>query len=1653
MTAATETLRVDINADADDLKSALRESSANLKLFGRTTEAEGRKASRTFAEIDRRISSVRTELAEIAVMKADPEVDLDAESFERRAAMLRAEMARLSAMKAEVKVDIDTQGSFASMAGSIGLINQRFALLRNTWSTLKLPAMAGGALAAAKGLIALAGGAVSLVSALAPLSGAVVALPAAFGVLGQAAGVLALAGIGDLTDAVGGLNEELDESSEAFQRLSPEAQAFARRLQDLKAPLRELQADAQGNLFRGADRGLESALGNLDALEAVVDRTSNVLGDLAADAGRFVGREGFGRDFEQVGTTNARLLALMGEAGFNFADALRHVMVEAQPLLLWMARGIVSFSEFIEKQAQAGRESGDLARFFGETREAIQRIVSIGGSLINVLFNIGKAADPFGEDLLVSLRKGANELERITGSVEGQNALRDYFRDSKKTLDDLAAGIGDILDEGSLSKSIARAIELTVPIIAENAGQLGVALAKGLVRGFIDAGVIGKLFTAAAFIRLIGGAGALTKIGSAVGAKILGGFGASTIAGKVGGNLTTPGYTPARPLFVSVVNGGLPGGPGGGAPGGGKPGGGKPPSWITTPLKRLALAAVPIMVAETIRSIRGDWLEKPFKDWSPGMRQGSNAQARLNSPGGIAAIRAGAAGEDFSKLDRAAENVRALREEVRRLKQAGEAIPADMLRKAGLNPNAVRAAGHEVTGTLDKTGKSWRDYAALVDGTEGRFDRLTRQFKEQYGSLAVAAVNMGKRQEGAYRDAARVALRNGDLTRQEYRRIIDALDNAGERTKRMWQQASRVTGESAAQIKRATRGMTVSVAKDYDNMVNVVGGGLHILTENTRKALQAVGLKQELKWQVTRSDGAGGIAGHPQARGGFVAMAKGGLATVQGQGLADTVPLVANGVAKAVVAPGEDLAVINRHQRPMLDAAVSAAYGVNGLSGFFRQNDRPHYMAKGGLVGGDSGAGMAAMLALANKYERASFPYLWGGGHGSFPGGTMAVDCSGAVSDILHAGGLLDGAPMVSGALMNWGKPAKGNEPLVVYANPGHTVMKLNGRVFGTSGSNPGGGAGWIEGGNGASLAPGAMRTMDVAGGAVAREIKRMILEGPKGAMTDGGQAALDKVWKQANKKIAESMPSGSFGGGDVGSNYTGPLDRIFPHWTTLSNPGIQLSSEQVLSLTRKAGLPAVFDEVAYRESGRHPGIMGLDPGGTRGLGLWMITTGFNDALIRSFGGESQMANPWVNAQAAKKLYDAGGLQPWAPSGPYQRGGLLDGLAHGGLVGMAKGGKFNANLPDLDVRQLIGRVGKVDDKKQAKLLKRFGEKIDDFHLDRDLKQKIKRTTADVAEYTEAAGDAGRLSGDSGFLTEFRGKTEAEWYQRALPKLTKLRNLLITADNHLDRMRAALEKQEKKARDELRRIAQKLRRVEDERDKLEKKEDPSKDDKDRIERLDEEAKKLQAREGVLRNTLIPRIHGEVKAIGAEDRENLSALVTVQGTGASMRKRQRLPDPPPWLFGGQILDVQSNLKRLGAEASATDPELASLLREELNASRLTAALSESQFGVFRGFFDEFRTQMPFVGAYDHGGRIPRTGFARVHRDELIVPDPQGPFVNTVAQTPAGPTEIKIYVEGDAAPLLKRIRAEVDGRAPKVTNRKIGRSSRQLAVAPGR
>jgi len=91
-------------------------------------------------------------------------------------------------------------------------------------------------------------------------------------------------------------------------------------------------------------------------------------------------------------------------------------------------------------------------------------------------------------------------------------------------------------------------------------------------------------------------------------------------------------------------------------------------------------------------------------------------------------------------------------------------------------------------------------------------------------------------------------------------------------------------------------------------------------------------------------------------------------------------------------------------------------------------------------------ATIVKMLDAANQI--AFDPYIYGGGHASFT--AVGYDCSGSVSYVLHAGGLL-ATPLDSEQFLQYGLAGTGNW-ITIYTNgPTHAYMEIAGLWFDTA--------------------------------------------------------------------------------------------------------------------------------------------------------------------------------------------------------------------------------------------------------------------------------------------------------------------------------------------------------------------------------------------------------------------------------------------------------------------------------------------------------------------------------------------------------------------------------------------------------------------------
>jgi peptidoglycan hydrolase-like protein with peptidoglycan-binding domain len=105
------------------------------------------------------------------------------------------------------------------------------------------------------------------------------------------------------------------------------------------------------------------------------------------------------------------------------------------------------------------------------------------------------------------------------------------------------------------------------------------------------------------------------------------------------------------------------------------------------------------------------------------------------------------------------------------------------------------------------------------------------------------------------------------------------------------------------------------------------------------------------------------------------------------------------------------------------------------------------YLDSNGLAVAPASAPDEVKAIIEAGNEIATKPYKYGGGHGRWK--DSGYDCSGSISYVLHAAGLLDTA-LDSSGFMSWGEAGRG-EWVTVRANAGHAYLIVAGLRFDTS--------------------------------------------------------------------------------------------------------------------------------------------------------------------------------------------------------------------------------------------------------------------------------------------------------------------------------------------------------------------------------------------------------------------------------------------------------------------------------------------------------------------------------------------------------------------------------------------------------------------------
>jgi murein DD-endopeptidase MepM/ murein hydrolase activator NlpD len=458
-------LNIDVGAAGADIDTIQRQLS----------ELEAKRTTVDIAlqeDVDREIDDLRSQLA--AVERRKTRIPLELERVDAQVATIEAKIKSIRSDGVEVPVELTGMAKLRAQLASLGKgqpdlqirvrpINPGGTGDFNPVKMLRIPALLGAAHVAASALASVTAGAVALTSAIAPAGLAMAALPVGMGAAGQAYGVVAgaFAGFNKALQATVQIQQDaagvLDLTPTKIQNLKNDLEAAGPAMRNFTATI----ADAVPELMRIREVVRNILLGQLgDSIRRIGAVYFPILQDqsietanrlaLVADALTDVVTEGdnVGR-LSRIFDANQRMISVMGFAAVDAGAMLIMLWEGALPLaerfVGWLGRSASKLRELVT----AASESGALTDAFNSAGDVAAQLGRIFGNLTVGLYNVFAGGYEQGKSFLDLFDTLTKRFADWTGTLEGKNAITDFFNRARPTLDvighlitDIAGGFG-----------------------------------------------------------------------------------------------------------------------------------------------------------------------------------------------------------------------------------------------------------------------------------------------------------------------------------------------------------------------------------------------------------------------------------------------------------------------------------------------------------------------------------------------------------------------------------------------------------------------------------------------------------------------------------------------------------------------------------------------------------------------------------------------------------------------------------------------------------------------------------------------------------------------------------------------------------------------------------------------------------------------------------------------------------------------------------------------------------------------------------------------------------------------------------------------------------------------------------------------------------
>ncbi|WP_030372346.1 hypothetical protein [Streptomyces rimosus] len=299
----------------------------------------------------------------------------------------------------------------------------------------------------------------ALVSAAAPAVGVLGAIPGLLAGVGTAAVAtkVAFGGVGEAlkqtlraqTQLANGsklTKAEQNALNQSLKGLSTSARASVKSVASLSGEWRKMRQSVQERFFSkiaGEIKPLSTAV--LPLLKSSLGDAAGQMGNLAKRGAQAMRSGPFAEGFKKVAATNSKVIGNVSNGVANLSAATGHFLVASGPFVERVGKGAEGFTRWLRASAQAGRETGSLARFLDHAAEKAKQLGRTTLLAGKGLAGIGRAGQEAGNALLDGLEGTMLRFSRWANSGEGQRSMKQFFSDAAPTFHELNKLVGDFV--------------------------------------------------------------------------------------------------------------------------------------------------------------------------------------------------------------------------------------------------------------------------------------------------------------------------------------------------------------------------------------------------------------------------------------------------------------------------------------------------------------------------------------------------------------------------------------------------------------------------------------------------------------------------------------------------------------------------------------------------------------------------------------------------------------------------------------------------------------------------------------------------------------------------------------------------------------------------------------------------------------------------------------------------------------------------------------------------------------------------------------------------------------------------------------------------------------------------------------------------------